>query len=84
MLREMSSGGLVLPHPGGQVALGLAGLFCPGLPSVPGHERLRPLSLRLHSGEIHRHLSPHEGPGDLPIGHLINVHWIRCFSTSVP
>ena len=66
MLREMSSGGLVLPHPGGQVALGLAGLFCPGLPSVPGHERLRPLPLRLHSGEIHRHLSPHEGPGDPP------------------
>ena len=47
----------------GQVALGLSGLFCPGLLPVPGNERIGSLPLSLHCGEIHCHLSSHEGPG---------------------
>ena len=47
----------------GQVAVGPSGLFCPRLLSVPGNERIGSLPLSLHCGEIHCHLSSHEGPG---------------------
>ena len=59
------AGGALLPHPGRHVALGKRGLLPHGLRSVPRHERLGSLPDRLHHREVHRHLSPHEGPGKL-------------------
>ena len=41
------------------------GLLPDDLLPVPRHERLGPLPVRLHRGEVHRHLPPHEGAGDL-------------------
>ena len=59
----MIEGSLVLSHPGRQMALGMAGLLYPRLPTVLGHERLRSLPVSPHCGEIHCYLPSNEGTG---------------------
>ena len=61
-------GGALLPHPGRHVGLGQPRVLPHGLCSVPRHERLGALSNRLHHREVHRHLSSHEGPGEILFG----------------
>ena len=61
------AGGSLLPHPGRHVALGQHGLLPHGLRPVPRYERLGALPDRLHHREVHRHLSPHEGPGEISL-----------------
>ena len=46
-----------------QVVVGQTRLLPDGLLPVPGNECLSPLPDSLHCGEIHCHLSSHEGPG---------------------
>ena len=52
------------------MGVGEGGLFSHGLLPVPCYECLGPLLVRLHCGEIHRHLSPHEGPGAPPLADI--------------
>ena len=58
------AGGSLLPHPGRQVGVGQSGLLPHGLLPVSGCQHVHPLPLRLHCGEVHRYLPPHEGPGE--------------------
>ena len=67
------AGGSLLPHPGRHVAVGQHGLLPHGLRPVPRHERLGALPDRLHHREVHRHLSPHEGPGKRLFGMVLRT-----------
>ena len=49
------------------MGLGQSGLLSHGLLPVSGRQHVHPLPLSLHSGAVHRHLPPHEGPGQYVI-----------------